>query len=389
MITRSTAMLGGLVAAASVATGGLAQNGPPPAAVTVDAVRQEPVQEHRRVTGELRAMRRSRVATHEAGIVVEFPVREGLRVKAGDVLAQLDRRRLEVELEAFKADELAVGSFIEERQANLSLRERELQLYQQSMERGAANRREVLDAESAESVARARVRQAERQRDVIRSRAELLEERLGDMTITAPFDGWVVSRHGELGEWLGGGEAVVELVSTGPIEAWLDVPQQFFGDLTGGQVSIEVRIEAADRSINVSGPRVIPQVDPRARSFTVVARLEDEQEQLTPGMSVTAWLPTGQLANRLTISRDAVLRNDAGAYVYVARGGTTDGPAIATPVNVQVLFSAGERVVVAALDLRNGDLVVVEGNERLFPGMPITGRPREGEAPRAATGGPR
>ncbi|MHC4422115.1 MAG: efflux RND transporter periplasmic adaptor subunit, partial [Planctomycetota bacterium] len=189
-----------LIAATLLASPCLAQGGPPPAAVTVDPVRLEPVREHRRVTGELRALRRSKVATEEPGLVTEFPVREGRQVAAGDVLARLDSRRLSLELDALKADARAVESLIEERTANKVWRERELELYRQSLERGAANMKEVLDAESEASMARARVTWAERQREVLKARAELLQERLADMTIVAPFDGVVVIRHVELGE---------------------------------------------------------------------------------------------------------------------------------------------------------------------------------------------
>jgi RND family efflux transporter MFP subunit len=249
-----------------------------------------------------------------------------------------------------------------------------------------------MDAENEASMARARVNQAARQRDVTAAQAELLEQRLSDMTIVAPFDGIVVARHVELGEWVSEGEAVVELVSTGRIETWLDVPQRFFGAVAGEQVSISVRVEATDQTIIVTKPRVIPVVDPRARSFAVVAVLDNADEKLTPGMSVTAWLPTGQLVEQLTVSKDALLRNTAGAYVYVARGGGGDspgGPASAMPISVEVLFPVGDRMVVTSRDMKAGDQVVVEGNERLFPMMPITPQVRPDNAPRAAAGGRR
>jgi RND family efflux transporter MFP subunit len=379
-----------LIAATLLASPCLAQGGPPAAAVTVDPVRLEPVREHRRVTGELRALRRSRVATEEPGLVMELPVREGRYVTAGDVLARLDSRRLSLELDALKADEQAIESLVEERMVNKAWRERELELYRQSRERGAASLKGVLDAESEASMARARLSQAERQREVLRARSELLQERLNDMTIVAPFDGVVVSRHVELGEWVSEGAAVVELVSTGCIEAWLDVPQRFYGAVAGAEVSVAVRVEATDETINVTERRVIPVVDPKARSFTVVAQLDNADDTLTPGMSVTAWLPTGQLQERLTVAKDAVLRNEAGAYVYVARGGGGEGPggpASAVPVSVQVLFPVADRVVVASREITKGDLVVVEGNERLFPMMPVTPLGQEGGTPRAAGGG--
>jgi len=268
-----------LATAVFLASPCLAQGGPPPKAVTVDPVRLEPVQEHRRVTGELRALRRSKVAAQEPGLVIEFPVREGDRVATGDVLIRLDSRRLSLELDALKADERAVESLIEERTANKVWRERELELYRQSMERGAANLKEVLDAESEASMARARVTWAERQREVLGARAELLGVRVADMTISAPFDGVVVNRHVELGEWVGEGEAAVELVSSGRVEAWLDVPQRFYGAVTGEQVSIALRVEATDQTISVTERRIIPVVDPKARSFTVVVAIDNADGQ--------------------------------------------------------------------------------------------------------------
>jgi RND family efflux transporter MFP subunit len=381
-----------LITAAFLASPCLAQGGPPAKAVTVDPVRLEPVREHRRVTGELRALRRSKVATEEPGLVIEFPVREGDRVATGDVLARLDSRRLSLELDALKADAQAVESLIEERTANKVWRERELELYRRSLERGAANMKEVLDAESEAGMARARVTWAERQRQVLGARAELLQERLADMTIRAPFDGVVVIRHVELGEWVGEGDAAVELVSTGRVEAWLDVPQRFYGAVSGAQVSIALRVEATDQTISVTNRRVIPVVDPKARSFAIVAAIDNADGKLTPGMSVTAWLPTGQLTEQLTVSKDAVLRNEAGAYVYVARGGGGEGaggPASAVAVSIQVLFPVADRVVVTSRDIRAGDLAVVEGNERLFPMTPVIPHVQEGGASAAAAGGPR
>ena len=76
---------------------------------------------------------------------------------------------------------------------------------------------------------------------------------------------------------------------------------------------------------------------------------------------------------------DALLRNQAGFYVYVARG-TAGGPAHAAPVPVIVVFETPHGVAVTASGLADGDLVVVEGNERLFPMMPIAPAPAARDA---------
>lgn len=336
-----------------------------PAAVTVDAVRLESVQQHRRVTGELRAVRSSRVATREAGLVIEMSVREGTRVRAGDVLARLDDSLLQLELKRAEANAAAAAGIVDERDATLSWRERELELYTQSARRGAANVKEVLDAESTTTIARARVLQARRLVGVAEARVELLRKRLSDMVVRAPFDGIVLARGAELGEWVGEGDDLAQLVSIGEIEAWLDIPQRYFGAVTERRIEVMISIDATRVTAGSENMRVIPRVDRRSRSFVVVVTLDDHDGALTPGMSLTAWVPTGGRTDRLTVSKDAVLRNDAGAFVYVARGGK------AVPATVQVRFPVADRVVIESSGLHAGDLVVVEGNERLFPGALI------------------
>jgi RND family efflux transporter MFP subunit len=365
---------------AAVLTGpALAQMGGP-AAVTVDAVRLESVQQHRRVTGELRAVRRSAVATREPGLVIEVPVREGMRVKAGDTLARLDSGILQLELKRAEADRAAAEGIVDERKANLSWREQELVLYRQSAERGASNVKELLDAESMAAIARARAVQAERLAGVAEARLELLKKRLADMTVVAPYDGVVLARRAELGEWVGEGDPLVELVSVGQVEAWIDIPQRYFAAVAQRQIEITISIDSIQEQAGGDRLRIIPQVDPRSRSFTVVVRLDDHGSRLTPGMSLSAWVPTGVRSDELTLSNDSVLRNDIGAYVYVARGGGLGKPGTATPANVQVRFPVDDRIVVESAALQPGDLIVVEGNERLFPGAPVIPQQRSAAA---------
>lgn len=383
MCNRGLSIGWGPIVLAALACGSpsFAQGGAP-AAVTVEAVRLDSVQEQRLFTGEFRAQRRSKVATQEPGLVRELPIVEGQQVKAGDVLARLDARRLEVSLRQIEADEQTIAALIEERSVTLDWRKRDLELYQSSYERGAANPKELFDAQSEVRIAEARLRESERQRDVIRVRAELLQERLEDQTIKAPFDGVVVIKHCELGEWVGEGDAVAELVSRGRIEAWLDIPQRFYDKIAGKSIEIAIGLSREREIVHRGEARVIPLMDPRARTFDLVAQMDDRAGMLTPGMSIRAWVPTGEVADRLTVHHDAVLRNDAGAYVFVARsaGPTTN----AVPVPVVELFPWNERVVVRSDELKPGDQVIVEGNERLFPMAPVAPM----EAPVNGAGGP-
>ncbi len=197
-----------------------------------------------------------------------------------------------------------------------------------------------------------------------------------------------MTRNVELGEWVDEGGTVIELVTTDHLEAWLEVPQRFLGAVSGRDVAITIAVEAAGRSLSARSVRVIPLVDPRARSFYTVADIAGaETKGLAPGMSVLAWVPTGVAGDHMVVSRNAILRNDAGAYVYVARESGGDGrPASAMPVQVHEMFPIGTRTVVASESLREGDLVIVEGNERLFPMAPVLPIEQDPEGPGPTAG---
>jgi multidrug efflux pump subunit AcrA (membrane-fusion protein) len=118
-------------------------------------------------------------------------------------------------------------------------------------------------------------------------------------------------------------------------------------------------------------------MDPQARTFFVVAELSDQMGRLTPGMSVSAWLPVGSRDTQLTVPSDAVIRDAASAFVYKVHQDSADSHAVRVPV--RVLFQVAGKVAVAAQDLSPHDRVVIEGNERLLPGTKVALSPTAGD----------
>ncbi len=354
-----------------------AWQGAPPSVVRVDPVRQESVQEQRLVTGELRAVQRSRVAGEEAGLVLEIPVEQGEAVKKGGLLARLDSNRLEIDLVQVEADRQVALADVAEKQADLDWRQRDLENYRSLSAGGAGKAKELYDAEMQVRIAQAKLESTIRNVDAIAARAQLLTKRIADTKIVAPFDGVIVSKHLEEGEWLAVGAPVVEMLSIGSVDAWIDVPQQYADAVIGKHPLVTINVDATGTRIESSELRIVPQVDPKARTFAIVARLSNAEGLLAPGMSITAYVPTGDMADRLTISRDAIMRSPTGAFVYVSRQTDPKAPASAVPADVQVLFGAGDRMVVNSPMLQPGDMLVVEGNERLYPTAAIIPQPVE------------
>lgn len=375
--------------------------GPPPAMVTLAPCRVETLEQWREVTGELQPLRRSLLASQEEGWVVDFPAREGDLVHEGDVIARMDPKLATLEMSRAEAGYKKWDADVAEREADLTKRQRDLEKLRASFSKGAASETEVSDAETNLATAKARLDRSKAERDSARAESGMAGKRLENLTVRAPITGRVSARRTEVGQWLKRGDAVVEIVQLDVIEAWLDVPEAIAAGLgrrvategvkstdtaepmsvarpSAEPVKVQVRItglgEGGVREAEVAG--IVPRADPLSRLIPVRVRLANKDEMITPGMSVTGLVPSGRSEPTLTIHKDALLRNDAGTYVYFSGGG------VAQIARVEVLFAAKDRLAVRSERLKPGMEVVVEGNERLFPGQPlVAGAPAPAPAP--------
>ncbi len=342
------------------------QGGPPPAQVYVDAARMMNVETRRETTGDLRAVRRAVVASREEGRVARFDLRAGDRVEAGDTLLKLDDELLRYEAERARAQIASDRGRIEERRAELENARLDLMRLESLEERGSARPVELDDARTETARIEAQLIQAEADLAMSEAEAARAERRLEDATITAPFDGRIVRTMTELGEWVSSGGGVAELVALDRLEVWLDVPERALDLVRSTEQTIGIRVAALGETIEAPVAAIVPDVDPLSRLFPVRIVLENGDERLAPGMSVTGLVPTGVRGDVLTIHSDAVRVDDLGEYVFYDRGG------VAGVARVRTLYRVDDRAVIRPGEIEAGDAVVVEGNERLFPGQPIT-----------------
>lgn len=342
----------------------------PAASVRVDVARSEPIETWRESTGQIRASRRSVLAAEEEGLVAQMLVREGDKVDSGQVIARLDDKRAALELRRAEAVLKSVEAVVAEREALVDNARRDLERVQQTYDRGGGNEREIDQARTSLQAAEARLAAA--RADVVLNEVlvDLAGTRLEDMTVRAPFAGRIVRRSAEVGQWLGGGDAVAEIVSLETVEAWIDVPERLVARLNEDGGRVRVRIPATGDEVEATSFTVVPDADPRSRLFPVRIVLENPDERLRPGMSAMGLTPTGVTEPTLTVHKDAMLRDDAGEFVYFAVPGE-GGSYMGAPARVTRLFAAGDRVAIRAGALPPGAMVVVEGNERMFPMQPL------------------
>ncbi len=347
--------------------------GPPKAAVRIAPAQMRPVEQRVDATGRVRAVREAQVASREPGRVRAVRVRQGDMVREGDVLVLLDDALLKPEALAARADVARSLALLGEREADLAKAERDHARLTDLNTRGSASENELFDAKIALDRARARRDQARAESASDQAKSSLLEQRIDDLTIRAPFAGQVVARDIDEGEWAERGKPVARIIDLDRLEAWVDVPERRLAPLTQSNPVILLSIPALGASIEARAEAVLSTGDAATRTFPVRATLDNPDGALRPGMTVVASIPTGEAAPMLLVPSDALLRDDAGWYVYTATGQTNDDRA-AIPARVDLLFAvdASTAVRTVAGPLFPGAFVVTEGNERiLFPGQPL------------------
>ncbi|SEH06926.1 efflux RND transporter periplasmic adaptor subunit [Candidatus Venteria ishoeyi] len=333
--------------------------------VRIETVKLQQLQQHKRVTGNLRALSEASLAVRESGYVAKVLVNEGTRVKAGDMLVQLDERRLRSELAQLKAELSQAKAAVRQRQAELANAKVEMEANQYSANKKAISQRALRLSKTQFNVAQAALQEAKAVIAARNAQLQLLQVRLADLTLYAPFAGLITERLAEPGEWFKQGQNVITLVADAQLEAWLDVPERFVHQLnTNPQQKINLQING--RHLEAGSQVILGKVDPHARTFTLVAHFDNTEQHWMPGMSVLAWLPLAGQQAVLTVSKNALVQRN-GKYTVFKVSKAEEGDT-ASAVAVEVLFYQDGRAAIKAMDLAENDRVVNEGNERLNPG---------------------
>lgn len=349
-----------------------AQNGPPPANVTIDAVKSESLVRHRAVTGEIRSRLMSAIASQVEGLLVELDVEEGDIVEKGQVLARLDATRAEIEVTRAQADIEYARAVIAQRTEELNNAQRDLERIEELDRLGSAGVSQLDEARTLVASRTALHAQAEAELATAEGDLALAKRELDDMTIEAPFSGRIIDKSSEIGQWIGRGDTVVALVSLDRLEARIDIPEDTYPAVVDAQEEhgqIELRLPAlglgTGQEIYGEVIAILPAADPLSRLFPVRISVNNSAGNLRPGMSLTAYVPTGLRGEYITVHKDAIVRTPTGEVVYFSN----DGVSALAPI--ERLFAVGNRVAVRSPVLQAGMSVVTSGNERMFPGQSL------------------
>ena len=285
--------------AAPKAAGG--QRGGMPAVTFVVPGRQEvPIMIS--ATGSLAAVRDMPVGIPgEGGRVVRVLVEPGQSVRAGQVLAVIDRS-----VQAQQAAQLAAQ--IDVARADLQLAQNNLQRAESLVGRGFISRADLDQKRATRDAAAARVRVAVAQLAATRAQ-------IGRLDVRAPTGGLVLTRAIEAGQVVGAGSgALFRIAAGGEMELMASLPQS---DLARLPVGAQAQVTPVG-STNVY-PGVVwqksPVIDPQSRQGVARIRVPLNDE-IRPGGFASAQIQAGVQRAPL-LPESAVLNDSRGSFVYV------------------------------------------------------------------------
>ena len=331
---------------------GIALAANPPQVVVEVAERTEIIEEVH-LDGTVTSLHEARLSVQIGGLVEDVFVETGDQVVAGMPLLQLD-----AELERLALDELAA----QHRQAQVSRRDAARRL-REARSVGVGRNIPQTEVEArASALAEAEAREAQIEAAMARGKA-----RVSRLRVDAPFDGAIVSRQAERGEWVSPGDPVMVLVDLDVIRLDFPVPQRFH-ELLDGEATLTYRLDGGNSSWReASITTAVPTTDPVDRTFLLRGEPRNNPG-LLPGMAVEGLLqlPTGRAG--LTVARDAIQRYPDGRTTVWTVTGEAD--ATATERAVTLADGFGDRVIVTR-GIEAGAAVVVKGNEALSEGMAV------------------
>ena len=337
----------------------------PPAVVSVDEVRMEAMAQTVPVIGRLVARRSGEVAARTAGPVAALHVSVGDRVDAGDPIAVLDTVRLRAERDRLASLVNEAQAQVERLTAQSDLHRQELRRLQGLRDSAAFSQSRFEDARQQVIIAESAIGTADAARLSAAASLSLAEIDLAWATITAPYPGVITLVHTEVGAWLGVGARVVSMINDQDLEVEADVPSNRIEALEPGTPVSFILDDGSEHAAVVR--TVVPQENAltRTRQVRFTPRFAPVRKPLAVNQSATVVLPAGRSRQVLTVHKDAIVRNQGQAFVYVAQ----DGAAQIRPV--QLGAAVGGRFEVLG-GVGPGEPVVVRGNERLRPGQAIT-----------------
>ena len=366
-----------------------AKQAAPALSVKSITVQLSPLPEIISANGELFAEELTTVSAKVPGRVVKLFADLGSLVKAGDVLAEIEKTEYEFRVRQSEATvdqiraRLAIANRPDEefdaertatvREALAALKEARFifDTTARLQKEGVVSRIEFEKAqvrrdgsEAHYSAVLADVMQLRAQLSERRATLALARQQLDDCTIRAPFTGAVTRRPTSVGEYLPINAPILTVVRQHPLRVRLDVPERLAARIARGQ-AIEVRLEGAPVVRIGRVVRLSPAIEVQSRSLLVEGEIPNLDGVLRPGSFVQGSITLNSASQGIVVPRNSVVSFAGIERSFVVKNGVLEDRIVKTgrrldPDLIEILEG-----------LKPGDHIANPASDRMTKGQKV------------------
>ncbi len=342
-------------------TGAMGQSAPPPPTVSVAPVASRQITEGGTFIGRIVAIDKVDIVARVPGFVEERNFTEGQQVKKGDLLFRIEQDTYKAAVDQQSAS-LAKAKATEVN-ANFQLQRGQELIKNQNIPQSTVDQR-AADEQTAAA-------------DVLQAQA-LLEQakiNLGYTEIRSPIDGRIGLANFTVGNLVSPSSGILAtIVSQDPIyvtfpvsEADIIAYKRRVAESNNPRVTLHIKLPDGTIYQHPGVTNFLDvKVDPNTDTVLVRAQLPNPDGILVPGGIVSVVTDRATPEPSLTVPQAAVLLDQAGSYVLVVNDAkTVEQRRITTGVE------QGRDIAVKD-GLKQGELVIVEGIQKVHPGQTVT-----------------
>jgi RND family efflux transporter MFP subunit len=328
---------------------------PKPTSVAGEPARFEKWPPELSAIGSLRAYQGIFIAPQVAGVVSAIHFESGQDVNEGDLLISLDDSVEQADLAASKAQLLNADATLAR---------------QKTLVAGGNTPQATLDSALAA-------------RDSAAASVQRTQAVIAQKAIRAPFGGRVGIRNADLGQFAAVGTPLATLTRLDPIYADFPVTEESLATIAVGQ-DVAMTVGAIPGQTFTGKIKAVDaRVSAESRNITIRSQFANPDRRLLPGMFANIVVTTGAPLEALTLPRTAIVYSLYGDNIFVVvpapkpepgkEGATAPAPSGGLVVErrfVRLGPIRGERIAVTE-GVKEGESVVVAGQNKLQPNMPV------------------
>jgi membrane fusion protein (multidrug efflux system) len=291
--------------------------------------------ELRNSTGTLRPDEEVDLSFETSGKIVKINFTEGTRVKKGDLLAKINDKPLQAQLQKLQV-QLKMSEAKEFREKSLL-------------------DRDAISQESYDQI----------QTDVqsIKADINLIQARISETELRAPFDGIIGLRYLSEGSYATSSTKIAKLIKNSPIKIEFSIPEKYASEIKIGY-PVTFSIDGSDKIFNAFIYAIDPKIDIDLRTIVLRALYPNKDEELKSGRYASITLELSRIDNAIAIPTEALIPEMEGEKVFIYKNGKAQSVKVITGLRTESKIQITD-------GLKIGDTLITSGILQLRQNLPI------------------